>query len=136
MVREVQEGPFVGEETVVIFLEGGKVVEVVLKAMVMVEMEGVTVVVVVFGRKGLPRAGVFPGTFFLRPLPHCPSSVLNWCRSPFLLYGLLFFSFSSFWMLEMLWLLMVLVLLMSLGLLVLLMTLVWFWVPVLLILLT
>ena len=72
MVREVQEGPFVGEETVVIFLEGGKVVEVVLKAMVMVEMEGVTVVVVVLGRKGLPRAGVFPGTFFCCPFPTVP----------------------------------------------------------------
>ena len=72
MVREVQEGPFVGGETVVIFLEGGKVVEVVLKAMVMVEMEGVTVVVVVLGRKGLPRAGVFPGTFFCGPFPTVP----------------------------------------------------------------
>ena len=29
-VKEVEEGPFVGEETVVIFLEGEKVVEVVV----------------------------------------------------------------------------------------------------------
>ena len=72
MVREVKEGPFVGEETVVIFLEGGKVVEVVLKVMVMVEMEGVTVVVVVFGRKGLPRAGFFRAHFFRGPFPTVP----------------------------------------------------------------
>ena len=61
-VKEVKEGPFVGEETVVIFLEGKKVVEVVLK--VMIEMEEIAVVVVVFERKDLPRTGIFLGTFF------------------------------------------------------------------------
>ena len=90
----MKEGPFVGEETVVIFLEGGKVVEVMLK--VMVEMEEVAVVLVVFGGKGLPRAGVSLGTFFLRRLPHCPFSSSNWWWSPFLLFGLLFFLFHLF----------------------------------------
>ena len=85
MVREVKEGPFVGEGTVVIVLEGGKVVEVVLQAMVMVEMEGVTVVVVVFWGEGPASGWGFSGHIFLRPLPHCPSSVSNWCRSSFLL---------------------------------------------------
>ena len=70
-MKEVKEGPFVGEETVVIFLEGEKVVEVVLK--VMVEMEEVSVFVVVFERKGLPRAGIFLGTFFGGPFPTVPS---------------------------------------------------------------
>ena len=69
-MKGVKEGPFVGKETVVIFLEGEKVVKVVLK--VMVEMEEVAVVVVVFERKGLPRAH-----FFWWPLPHCPFSSSN-----------------------------------------------------------
>ena len=93
-MKEVKEGPFVGEETVVIFLEGEKVVEVVLK--VMVEMEEVAVVVVVFERKGLPRAGIFLATFFWRPLPHCPFSSSNWWWCPFLLFGLLVFFFFIF----------------------------------------
>ena len=74
-MREVKEGPFVGEVTVVIFLEEGKLVEVV--STLMVAMEEVAVVVVLFGGKGLPRAGVCLGTIFLRPLPHCPFSFLN-----------------------------------------------------------
>ena len=75
MVREVKGGPFVGEVIVVLFLEGGRLVEVVL--MLMVLLEEVAVVVVFFGWKGLPRAGVFLGTIFLRPHPHCPFSFLN-----------------------------------------------------------
>ena len=36
---------------------------------VVVEMEEVAVVVVVFERKGLPRSGIFLGTFFAAPSP-------------------------------------------------------------------
>ena len=75
MVREVKGRPFVGEVTVVLFLEGGRLVEVVL--MLMVLLEEVAVVVVLFGGKGLPRAGVYLGTIILLPLPHCPFSFLN-----------------------------------------------------------
>ena len=75
MVREVKGGPFVGEVTVELFLEGGRLVEVVL--MLMVSLEEVAVVVVLFDGKGLPRAGVYLGTIFLLPLPHCPFSFLN-----------------------------------------------------------
>ena len=67
-VKEVKEGPFVGEETAMLFLEVVEVVEVVLT--VMVEMGEVTVV----ERRGLPQDEFFPGTFSLLPLPHCPFS--------------------------------------------------------------
>ncbi len=66
-MKEVKEDPFVGEETVVIFLEGEKVVEVVVK--VMVEMEEVAVVVVVFERRGLSQDEIFRGTFLVVPSP-------------------------------------------------------------------
>ncbi len=62
----VKEGPFVGEETAIIFLAVEKVVGVVVK--VMVEMGEVAV----FESRGLPQDEIFLGTFFLRPLPHCP----------------------------------------------------------------
>ena len=126
-MKEVKEDPFVGEETVVIFLEGEKVVEVVLK--VMVEMEEVAMVVVVFERKGLPRTGIFLGIFFGDFFPTVPSPLQIGGGVHLFCLVCCFFS-SSFWMLVMLRLLVVLVLLMSLELLVLLMTLVWYWVPV------
>ena len=64
-VNEVKEGPFVRVEVIVIFLEGGKVVEVVLK--VMVEMESVAVVVVVFGGRAYLGLGFFRAHFFCGP---------------------------------------------------------------------
>ena len=83
MVREVKGGPFVGEVTVVLFLEGGRLVEVVL--MLMVSLEEVAVVVVLFGGKGLPRAGVSSGhNFFAAPSP-----------LSFLLFKLVLVSISS-----------------------------------------
>ena len=76
MVKEAKGGgAFVGDMTVVLFLEGGKLVEVVL--MLMVSLEEVAGVVLLFGEKGLPPAGVFLGTIFLLPLPHCPFSFSN-----------------------------------------------------------
>ena len=67
----MKESPFVGEETVKLFLEVETVVEVVeVVVKVLVEMVEVTVV----ERRGLPQVGIFPGTFSLLPLPHCPFS--------------------------------------------------------------
>ena len=84
----MKEGPFVGEETVKLFLEVetvGEVVEVVVK--VLVEMGEVTVV----ERRGLPQVGFFPGTFSLLPLPHCPFSSSDSSTFPCSL--LFYFSF-------------------------------------------
>ena len=79
-VKEVKEGPFVGEETVMLFLEVETVVEVVVK--VMVEMGEVTVV----ERRGLPQDGFFLGIFSLLPLPHCPFSSLDSLTFPYPLW--------------------------------------------------
>ena len=79
-MKEVNEGPFVGEETLMLFLEVETVVEVVVK--VMVKMGEVTV----FERRGLPQDGFFPGTFSLLPLPHCPFSSLNLLTFPYPLW--------------------------------------------------
>ena len=97
-----------------IFLEGGKEVEVMLK--VMVEMEEVTVV----GGKGLPRAGIFPGIFFCGPFPTVPSPLQIFSFLSFLLMLVMLVSLLlseslvplCFWLLElMLVLLMILMLL-------------------------
>ena len=67
-MKEVKEGPFVGEEIVMLFFEVETVVEVVeVMVKVLVGMVEVTVV----ERRGLPQDGFFPGTFSLLPLPHC-----------------------------------------------------------------
>ena len=71
MVREVKEGPFVGEVTVVIYLEGEKSVEVVLT--LMVAMEEVAVVVVLFGGRACFGLGFFWAQFFCGPFPTVPS---------------------------------------------------------------
>ena len=69
-VKEVKEGPFVGEETAMLFLEVETVVEVVeVVVKVMVEMGEVTV----FERRGLPQDEFFPGTFFSCPFLPVPS---------------------------------------------------------------
>ena len=75
-VKEVKEGSFVGEETVMLFLEVETVVEVV------VEMGEVTVV----ERRGLPQDGFFLGIFSLLPLPHCPFSSLGLLTFPYPLW--------------------------------------------------
>ena len=62
----VKEGPFVGEEIVMLFLEVGmlvRVVEVVVK-----------VLVAMVDRRGLPQDAFFLGTFSLLPPLHCPFS--------------------------------------------------------------
>ena len=90
-MKEVKEGPFVGEETVMLFLEVETVVEVVeVVVKVMVEMGEVTVV----ERRGLPQDVFFPGTFSLLPLPHCPFSSLDSLTFPYPLW--ICFSFWSF----------------------------------------
>ena len=76
----------------IVGLEGEMVVEA--------EVEVEEVAVFVSERRGLPW--VVQGIFFWWPPPHCPFSS-SLCLFPFLLAGLVWFSFYSFWeMLEIL----------------------------------
>ena len=77
----MKEGPFVGEETAILFLEVETVVEVVeVVVKLMVEMGEVAV----FERRGLSQDEIFLGTLFAAPSP-----------LSFLLFKCVFVSISS-----------------------------------------
>ena len=91
-MKEVKEGPFVGKDSVLLFLGVETVVEVVeVVVKVMVGMGEVDV----FERRGLPQDEFFLSTFFLRHLPHCAFSSSNSWSFPYLLC--FYFSFLTFW---------------------------------------
>ena len=91
-VKEVKEGPFVGEETAMLFWGVETVVEVVeVVVKVMVEMGEVTV----FERRGLPQDEFFPGTFFCCPFPTVRSPLQ--IRGRFHILYVFIFLFGLFW---------------------------------------
>ena len=72
----MKEGPFVGEEMIMLFLE----VEIFVEVMEVV----VKVLVAMVERRGLPQDEFFLGTFSWLPPPHCPFSSLDLLTFPFL----------------------------------------------------